>query len=67
MSSSLAEFASPALATALVLGVGGATAFGLDALTFCVSAFLIWRVRGREVAGRRGGANRTPSVLLELA
>ncbi|SOD74279.1 predicted MFS family arabinose efflux permease [Jatrophihabitans sp. GAS493] len=63
MSSSLAEFASPALATALVLGVGGATAFGLDALTFCVSAFLIWRVRPRS----RGDVAVEPApVLREL-
>ncbi|SDJ15749.1 Predicted arabinose efflux permease, MFS family [Frankineae bacterium MT45] len=60
MSSSLAEFASPALATALVLGVGGAAAFGLDALTFCVSAFLIWRVRPRA----RGDFSGEPAPVL---
>jgi MFS family permease len=46
----LAEFAGPALATALVLGVSPAAAFGLDALTFLVSAALLARVRPRERA-----------------
>lgn len=44
----VAEFAGPALATVLVLGVGAAAAFGLDALTFLYSAALLVRVRPRE-------------------
>jgi MFS family permease len=46
----LAEFAGPVLATALVLGVSPAAAFGLDALTFLVSATLLVRVRPRSRA-----------------
>src|SRR5215213_1562395 len=37
----VAEFAGPALATALVLGLGAGWAFALDALTFLVSAALL--------------------------
>jgi MFS family permease len=48
MSQNVAEFAGPALATALVLGIGPAAAFGLDAATFLVSAALLVRVRPRE-------------------
>lgn len=47
VSRELASFASPALATALVLSVGGASAFGLDAATFAVSAVLLSRIRPR--------------------
>jgi len=48
----VAEFAGPALATALVLGISPAAAFGLDAATFLVSAALLARVqpRRRELA-----------------
>ncbi len=55
VSRELASFASPALATALVLGVGGAAAFALDAATFVVSAILLcWvRTRSRGEPGRR--------------
>ncbi len=48
MFANLAEFAGPALATALVLGFSPAAAFGIDALTFLVSAALLVRVRPRE-------------------
>ena len=48
VSTELASFASPALATALVLGVGGAVAFGVDAATFVISAILLSRVRTRQ-------------------
>jgi hypothetical protein len=58
----LASFASPALATALVLGVGGAAAFGLDAVTFLISAALLSRVRARS----RGETGERTTVLLEL-
>jgi MFS family permease len=44
----LAEFAGPALATLLVLGVGAAVAFAIDAATFLLSAALLVRVRPRE-------------------
>ncbi len=37
----------PALATALVLGVGAGEAFALDAATFVASALIVARVRGR--------------------
>jgi MFS family permease len=57
----LAEFAGPALATALVLGVSPAAAFGLDALTFLVSAALLIRVRPRERA-QPAAAERAPSI-----
>lgn len=61
----LAAIIGPAVATALVLSVGGAAAFGLDALTFVVSAVLLSRVRGRDRAGT-GAPNEHTSVLLEL-
>jgi MFS family permease len=48
MFQNVAEVVGPALATALVLGIGPAAAFGLDAATFLVSAALLVRVRPRE-------------------
>ena len=63
VSRELATMAGPALATVLVLGVGGAVAFALDAATFLVSALLLVRVRGRD----RGGAAPRSSVPRELA
>lgn len=62
LSREFATFASPALATVLVLSVGGAAAFGLDAATFAVSAAMLSRVRGRS----RGPAGDSGSVLVEL-
>ncbi|MCW2778869.1 MAG: major facilitator superfamily 1 [Frankiales bacterium] len=47
VSRELAQVVSPALSTALVLGVGGAAAFGLDAATFVLSAVLVLRIRPR--------------------
>lgn len=44
----VAELAGPALATALVLGVGAGWAFLLDAATFVVSALFLARVRSTE-------------------
>jgi MFS family permease len=41
----VAEFAGPALATALVLGAGAGSAFALDAATFLFSAAFLARVR----------------------
>jgi predicted MFS family arabinose efflux permease len=48
ISGNVAEFVGPALATALVLGVGAATAFALDAATFLFSAALVIRIRPRR-------------------
>jgi MFS family permease len=62
VSREVASFASPALATVLVLGVGGAAAFGLDAATFAVSAVLLSRVTGRP----RGEPGESGSMLTEL-
>jgi MFS family permease len=62
VSRELASFASPALATALVLTVGGAAAFGLDAATFAVSALMLARVSARE----RGEPAVAGSVLADL-
>jgi MFS family permease len=62
LSREVASIASPALATALVLGAGGAWAFGLDAATFLVSAALLARVRGRD----RGTPTEPTTVLQEL-
>jgi MFS family permease len=53
MSNNLAEFAGPALATALVLGAGAGWAFALDAATFLLSAAFLSRVRPR----RRGAVS----------
>lgn len=50
MSNNVAEFAGPALATALVLGAGAGWAFALDAATFLLSAALLTRVHPRERA-----------------
>jgi len=62
LSREVATFVSPALATALVLGVGGAAAFALDAVTFAVSALLLWRVRARA----RGEPGVRSTMLREL-
>src|SRR3954469_10837697 len=43
-----AELVGPAIATALVLGLGAGWAFTIDALTFVVSAALLARVRPRS-------------------
>jgi MFS family permease len=48
LSNNIGEFAGPALATALVLGLGAGWAFALDAATFLISATLLWRVRPRR-------------------
>jgi MFS family permease len=62
LSREVASFASPALATALVLGVGGSVAFGLDAATFLVSAAMLSRVRARS----RGAPGERATMLHEL-
>ena len=58
----IAEFAGPALATALVLGLGAGWAFAIDAATFLVSAFFLTRVRPRA----RGAAPARQTVLAEM-
>ncbi|MBE2316808.1 MFS transporter [Solirubrobacter sp. CPCC 204708] len=57
----VAEFAGPALATLLVLGVGAGWAFALDAATFVVSAWFLARIRPRargEIAAPSGSVVR---------
>jgi hypothetical protein len=58
----IAEFAGPALATALVLGFGPGWAFALDAATFLVSAAFLVRLRPRL----RGEPGVRTSVLAEV-
>jgi hypothetical protein len=60
LSNNIGEFAGPALATALVLGLGAGWAFALDAATFLLSAALLSRVRPRR-------REIVPSVLAEAA
>jgi predicted MFS family arabinose efflux permease len=62
-SSNLAELVGPALATALVLGLGAGAAFLVDASSFLVSASLLLFVRPRP---RGEPAPREP-ILRELA
>jgi MFS family permease len=56
MSNNVAEFIGPALAAALVLGVGAGAAFAVDSATFILSAAFLTRVRPRP---------RGPSPTLE--
>jgi MFS family permease len=58
----VAEFAGPALATVLVLGVGPGYAFAIDAATFLVSAAFLVQLRPRE----RGAPAVRTTVLTEL-
>jgi MFS family permease len=62
----LAEFLGPALATALVLGLTPAAAFGLDALTFLVSAALLVRVRPRARSAITVPEPATPGMWADL-
>jgi MFS family permease len=62
VSRELASFVSPAVATALVFSVGGAAAFGLDAVTFLISAVALTRVRPRA----RGESQVRATMLAEL-
>jgi MFS family permease len=62
VSNEVAEIVGPALATALVLTVGGAAAFAVDAATFAVSAALLMLLRPRE----RGERAEPDTVLREL-
>ncbi len=58
----LSNFVGPALATALVISVGFAAAFAVDAATFLVSAALLIRMRPRERAGAERRLERRESV-----
>jgi MFS family permease len=64
MTNNLAELLGPALATALVLGLGAGWAFLLDALTFVVSALLLAGVR---VTGSPTATPARRTLLAELA
>ena len=59
----LATLAGPAVGGALVILAGPALAFGLDALSFVVSAVTLARLRGLR-RRRRAGRPQTPRVLL---
>jgi MFS family permease len=58
----ITEFAGPALATVLVLGVGPGSAFAIDAATFLVSAAFLVRLRPRP----RGDVAERSTVVTEL-
>jgi hypothetical protein len=62
MVDNVAEFAGPALATALVLGVGPGWAFAIDAGTFLVSTAFLLPLRPRE----RGAPAVRQTVTAEL-
>lgn len=62
LSQEVAEIVGPALATALVLGVGGAAAFAVDAATFAISAALLLKLNPRD----RGERGVQATVLVEL-
>jgi MFS family permease len=67
LSNNIGEFAGPALATALVLGLGAGWAFALDAATFLLSAALLSRVRPRRrELSREAGENAPMGVWHEL-
>jgi hypothetical protein len=57
-----AELVGPAIATALVLGLGAGWAFAFDALTFVISALLLARVRPRA-RGERAERHRLRAEL----
>jgi MFS family permease len=59
MSNNIAEFAGPALATALVLGAGAGWAFAVDAATFLASAAFLSRVHPRRRRAAAGTGSET--------
>jgi MFS family permease len=68
MSNNVCEFAGPALATALVLGVGAGEAFAVDAATFLISAALLVRMSPRRrgaAAGAELAGDEEPGTLRE--
>jgi len=64
MANNVAELTGPALATALVLGVGAGWVFALDAVTFLASAWFLLRVR---VADALPAPEERSTVLSDLA
>ena len=62
VSRELASFVGPALATFLVLTVGGAAAFALDGVTFAISALTLLGVQARQ----RGTPGERSGLLTEL-
>ncbi len=66
MSNNVSEFVGPALATALVLGVGAGEAFAFDAATFIVSAALLIRMDPRRRRGEPEERAERASLLGEL-
>jgi MFS family permease len=63
--SNIAEFVGPALATALVLGVGAGAAFAVDAVSFLISAAFLSRVRPRP-RGAPAAATRRATMWSEM-
>ena len=63
LSYNLSLLTGPAIATALVVGVGAGWAFALDAATFAVSAWLLTRVRAR---GEGPGTRARNALLFDL-
>jgi MFS family permease len=61
MSGNVAEFAGPALATALVLGAGAGWAFALDAATFLLSAAFLAGVHPRRRSATEMVASSEPA------
>jgi MFS family permease len=59
ITSTISQFVGPAIATALVLGLGAGWAFALDALTFLVSAAFLIRITPRA---RGEQAERAPMM-----
>ena len=57
---SFADFAGPALAAALVVGIGAGAAFAIDAGTFLLSALFLSRVRPRARGPSRRPRRRPP-------
>ena len=61
--SNASEFVGPALATALVLGLGAGAAFAVDAATFLISAAFLIRMEPRtRVSTEAAGAGDGPST-----
>ena len=63
---SFADFAGPALAAALVVGIGAGAAFAIDAGTFLLSALFLSRVRPRARGSEAGAEAEAAGVLSEL-
>ena len=66
MFNNIAEFVGPALATALVLGVGAGAAFGIDAATFLLSALFLSRLRTAAARSGPGRGKASESVWHEV-